>query len=178
MVDLEQLKSRGLRVYELGRFKAATRIACLILPIAVLCYFFCPEKEICVCLSALLLGLVVWLRWRNRQGVEDVTTGLLAGGVPLVVGLLLVGVAPECCSDSFLSFNNVWCSLVSVVSGLWIAFRIRHAPGERWLAASMVAILAGSLGCLTFGVFGIAGVTLGVVVGCSAGKISLGCSHS
>jgi len=65
----------------------ALRVAIVLLPVIALCLLEPVGREGCACCAVLLLGAAVWLRFRNRLGVESVTTGLLAGAVPLRVHL-------------------------------------------------------------------------------------------
>ena len=90
MVNLEKLRADGLRAYEVGRLRAALRAALVVVPVALLCVLETGEREACACLGVLLLGAAVFLRWRNRRGMEDVTTGLVAGAT---YGLIAIGFA-------------------------------------------------------------------------------------
>ncbi len=168
MVDLERLKARGLVAYELGRLRSAARIALYVAPAATLCFLLAPNKEHCSCLLAVLLAAAIALRWRDRSGSESVTTGLLAGSLPLAVGLLLA-TDPSC--------NRPLCIAISAVAataaGIWVGFRQRDPAKRRTgpLVACAIAILAASVGCLPLGVFGVLGVVAGIALGTGVGAL-------
>lgn len=66
MVNREQLRARGLWAYEMGRLRAASRIALLLVPTAAVCLLEARGREACACSSVLLVSLAIWLRWRDR----------------------------------------------------------------------------------------------------------------
>jgi hypothetical protein len=96
MVSREQLRATGLRAYELGRLRSAARIALVLLPLSALCLMESRGRETGACLAGLLLALAIGLRWWHRRGIESVNTGLLAGSLPLLSGLLLQSLDLEC----------------------------------------------------------------------------------
>jgi hypothetical protein len=170
MVNLEELRARGLRAYETGRMRTASRIAVLLIPVAAVCLLETRGREACACLASLLLGLSIWLRWRDRRGTEVVTTGLLAGSIPLVAGLVLARLGFRCDSAGAASFCTTFSLLAGVSAGLWVAFRSTrgHARFWTWFTAGAIAALAASLGCVRLGVVGVASVVFGVAVGTAA----------
>jgi hypothetical protein len=174
MVNLEQLRVRGLRAYEVGRLRVAARVAFLLVPVAAVCLLETRGREACVCLAALLLGLAVWLRWRDRHGMESVTTGLLAGSIPLAAGLVLAGLDLRCGLAGEETFCTAFAVLVGGAAGALIAVRERRWRGRfwGWLTAGSIAALAASLGCVRLGVVGIASVLAGIALGIAATAIA------
>lgn len=163
MVDLERLKNRGLRAYEGARLRMALRIVVFLAPAFAGCWIM-GERELCTCLMPLLAAFVVWLRWRDQRGVDDVTAGLVAGSIPLVAGLLLTSLSTSCGGPMCLSLS----SLAGVSAGVWVALQERRRPSpplSSWLAATSIAATAAVLGCSALGVLGIAGVVAGVALG-------------
>jgi hypothetical protein len=167
MVNSDDLLARGLRAYELGRFITASRIAIMLVPVAALCLLESEGREACACLAVVLLGSAVWLRFRDREGVDSVTSGLLAGALPLSAGVLLARFDLRC----GLAGSETYCTAFSVVigtlAGLVIALR-----ENRWrrrlvsfLAAGAIASLAAGLGCVRLGVWGVAGMVVGIAAG-------------
>jgi hypothetical protein len=117
----------------------------------------------------LLLGLAVWLRWRGRRGIEAVTTGLLAGSIPLAAGFVLA----RCAADGSASLCLGFSVLVGLGAGAVIAVR-EARQRERfwgWFTAGAVAALAASLGCVRLGVLGVAGVVVGMAAGTLAAAL-------
>jgi hypothetical protein len=170
MVNLEQLRDRGLWAYETGRMRMASRVALLLIPLAVVCLLEARGREACACLSVSLLGVAVWLRWRDRRGSDAVTTGLLAGSIPLVAGLVLARLGLRCGAGGSSSFCLGLSVLVGLGAGALIAVReatLRHRAWS-WVTAGLVATLAASLGCVRLGIIGFGGVVLGMAVGTAA----------
>ncbi len=164
MVDLEQLKSRGLKAYELARVRMALRAAVFLVPAFLGCWLV-GDRELCACLMPLLAGAVLWLRWRDRRGVEDVTIGLTAGSIPLVAGLLLSGLSTTCGGPTCLMISAV----AGVAAGLMVATGRSSTGLSSWVAATSIAAVAAVLGCSALGAFGILGVVAGVVAGTGLG---------
>src|SRR5687768_35057 len=123
MVNLEELSLRGMRAYEFGRLRTALRVALVLAPAVLLCAFDARTREDCVCVGALLLGLSVWLRWRDRDGFEAVSTGLLAGSIPLVGGLVLARLGVHCGSAESDAFCLGFSGLIGLVAGAVVAAR-------------------------------------------------------
>jgi hypothetical protein len=167
MVNLERLEARGLRAYELARVRMATKVALILLPVTLVCLLESQGREACGCAGAVLLASTVWLRWRNRGGVDSVADGLLAGSVPLAFGLLLGRVAPECASADLFSACTAFSVLVGGAAGAIVAVReaARPSASRGWATAGAVATLAASMGCIRLGVTSVLGVALGMVIG-------------
>jgi hypothetical protein len=171
MVNPEHLVARGLRAYEVGRFVTASRIALLLIPIAALCLLESEGREACACLAVVLLGSAVWLRWRNREGMDSVTTGLLAGALPLGAGLLLARFDLRCGLAGGETYCTVFSVLIGALAGIVIALR-----ENRWrrrltslVTAGAIASLAAGLGCIRLGVWGVASMVVGIAVGSMLG---------
>jgi hypothetical protein len=167
MVNSDDLLARGLRAYELGRFITASRIAIMLVPVAALCLLESEGREACACLAVVLLGSAVWLRFRDREGVDSVTTGLLAGALPLAAGLLLARFDLRCGPAESETSCTVFSVLIGTLAGLVIA--LRESLWRRRLvslfAAGAIASLAAALGCVRLGVWGVASVVAGIAAG-------------
>ena len=174
MVNREQLTAGGLRAYELGRLRTAARAVVYLVPIALLCAFETGARETCTCLGVLLLGAAVFLRWRSRAGVENVTTGLIAGSVPLFVGLVVARVAPACASAPPFSLCTAVCPAVGVAAGVWLGLQTtrRRTGILSWAIAPGIATIAASLGCIGLGLPAVVGVGGGLVVGSGMGALT------
>jgi hypothetical protein len=170
MVNLETLTARSLRHYERGRLRMAARVAIVLAPIVAVCLLEPLARETCACCAALLSTACVWLRFRNRAGVESVSAGLLAGGIPLVVMLVLSRLDPQCASAGLLSYCTGVSLLVGAAAGAVVALRVRErAPlSGHWPLAIGVALLTASLGCVRLGIASMAGIALGILVGFAA----------
>jgi len=170
MVTREQLKAGGLRAYERGRLRTALRVTWLLVPVSLLCALETGAGETCACVGTLLLGAALYLRWRDRQGANAVSAGLIAGSLPLVVGLALGRLSPAYASAPLWSSLTAICLSVGLPSGIWLG--ARGARGQFGVAgastATAIAMLAASLGCAGVGLAGIAGAAAGLVLGAVA----------
>jgi hypothetical protein len=171
MVNIEELRVRGLRAYEVGRLLTASKIGLLLVPVAAVCLLESRGRGTCACLAALLLAAAIWLRWRDRRGMESVRAGLVAGSIPLVAALVVARFELRCGwagADTFCTAGSV---LLGVGSGVLIA--LRKGPWRAQLSsfatASAIAALAASLGCVRLGVLGVASMVFGIALGAAVG---------
>jgi hypothetical protein len=167
MVNLETLTARSLRHYELGRLRMAARVAIVLAPIVAVCLLEPVGREACACCAGILLAASIWLRFRSRAGVESVSIGLLAGGIPLAAVLILTRVDPGCATAGLLSYCTGFSLLVGGAGGAIVALRERGGAllSGHWLLATGVALLTASLGCIRLGIASLAGVALGLLMG-------------
>ena len=167
MVNREQLRTQALWAYETGRLRAASRIALVLIPAAAVCLLESRGRGTCACTSVALLGLAIWLRWRNRRGFEAVSTGLLAGSVPLVAGLFLDRFDLQCGLAGGSTFCTGFAVLLGGTAGVFIGVRENKRRRQLWSAvtAAAVAALAASLGCVRLGVVGLASIVAGIALG-------------
>ena len=167
MVNLESLRTRGLRAYEAGRVRMSARIAFVLVPLAGLCLLDPRRRNACACLSILLLGLAIWLRWRDRRSAQAVTTGLLTGSLPLAAGVLLSRFDLPCGTAGGAWLCTALSALVALAAGALIAVRQARQRDRLWscFTATAIATLAACMGCVRLGVFGVGGVVAGMVAG-------------
>lgn len=167
MVTREQLKRGGLRAYESGRVKMAARAAWVLVPAVLVCALETGAGETCACVGVLLLAASVLLRWRDRRGADSVRYGLVAGALPLFLGLVVARVVPNCADAPLLSACTAVCIAIGLPSGLWLGRILSRtaAPAFAWLAAGGIAVMAASLGCVGLGIAGLTGAITGVLLG-------------
>lgn len=167
MVNRDLLATAGLRAYELGRLRRATWASLIIVPAGILCAWVTGEGESCACLVAILLGLSVYLRWRNRIGAKSVGIGLMAGIVPLCLGLGVTRMMPQCADASLFSVCTGAGVMLGLMTGIWVGFQAARAALGRveFLSAAGVAFLAASMGCLGLGLAQLIGLGAGILGG-------------
>ena len=167
MVNLETLTTRSLRHYELGRLRMAAHVGIVLLPLIAVCLLEPTGREASGCCAALLVVGSVWLRFRNRAGVESVSAGLLAGIVPLVALLLLKQLDPSCTTAGAWSYCSGISLLAGAAAGAVVALRERaRVPlASNWPLTLGIALLTASLGCIRLGLASIVGVALGLIFG-------------
>jgi hypothetical protein len=163
MVSREGLRRDGLRAYEIGRLRSASRVVVLLAPLTTICLIERRGRVACVCTSLALVALAVWLRWRNRGGVHAVSLGLQAGSLPLLLGFALDSSGLECGLAGHSRLCTALAVLVGGTAGGWISSRKRQSMRSPWnWGTGAVAMLSASLGCLRLGVVGLSGVYLGL----------------
>lgn len=167
MANRDLLAIAGLRAYELGRLRRAARVALIIVPAGILCAWVTGEGESCACLAALLLGLSVYLRWRNRLGAKGVGIGLMSGVVALCLGLGVLPTIPQCANASLFSFCTGAGVMLGLMTGIWVGLQAARAALGRveFLSAAGVAFLAASMGCVGLGLTQLIGLGAGMLGG-------------
>lgn len=180
MVHREHLKVHGLRAYEVGRLRSASRVALVLVPVAALCLVEARGRATCAGAALLLLAAAVFLRWRHRRGLESVTIGLQAGALPLVTGLVLDRFDLQCGLAGGSTFCTAFAVLVGIGSGLFIGAHASswHARLYGSLTAGGIAALSASLGCVRLGVFGVASVLAGIGIGIAVASFSSRSRHA
>jgi hypothetical protein len=145
----------------------AAKVALVVVPLIAICLLEPVGRKTCICCGAFLLAATIWLRFRDRAGLDSVSTGLLGGAVPLAAALVLTRLDPGCATAGALSMCTGFSVLMGGTAGAIVAFREASGRlrGAHWLLASGIASLAASLGCARLGVASIAGVAVGIVVG-------------
>ncbi len=110
--------------------------------------------------SAVLMALVVLLRWRSRAAGNGVTAGLIAGAAPIAT----VFVVRAMCGPDSVGECGLYCSAIGFAAGAVVT--VAHAKSLRsssgWLAAAATAVAAIAVGCAGLGL-GVA-VAVGIVL--------------
>lgn len=162
MTELEQLKQRARRTYELNRLAVAARISVPILALTALCAIETNASDRTLVLGTALLVIAWMFRWRLYRGSEFVAVGLWAGVMPLAAALALCRFAPYCPPTAAFGL----CSSLGIVAGVAIARRCAPASSaNQWLATLTVSVLTASMGCLALGIGTALGAAAGVLVG-------------
>ena len=170
MVDLDALASRAQRTAEWGRARMACRVIVVVAPLTLVPLVGGARLEVCACLGVTLFVAVALLRWRSQIGVEAVRDGLLFGGVPVVVALVLRGCGLECSPFGAFGKAELACVLGGAAAGLGVTWRARRAPAtqaQRWRLTLLIASMTAALGCAGLGLGGVlaAAVALPVAAG-------------
>jgi len=92
---------------------------------------------------------------------------LLAGGLPLIAGLVMARVAPNCASAPLVSLCTAFSLGVGTPAGAWLGLRAARgtATAASWLVPAGISVLAASLGCVGLGVAGVFGAAIGLLFG-------------
>jgi hypothetical protein len=163
MDDTARLRLRARRAYELGRARAASRVAIVIVPLVGVCGRETGAFAACAVLGGLLLALAVTLRWWRRHGADAVRSGLETGIVPMAAALLLCRM-PFCPPHVAVGICTIAGFVAGAVAGHSLT-RTMARPWWHWPAVAAIACLTAALGCLGLGAGTAAGASLGIVAG-------------
>jgi DNA-directed RNA polymerase specialized sigma24 family protein len=162
-----RLEARAGRAYELGRLRAALRLAPLVLAAAGAAIVCGRPLAVTCALAVALLLLSVGLAYAGGSAGRAVSPGLLAGAAPLAAPLLMATVGHACFGPVCASLGLPACILGGSLAGVFLARTTARRDADLLfvLAALAVAAMTGSLGCTIAGVAGVLGMLAGVVVG-------------
>jgi len=159
------LERRARRAYELGRLRAALRVAPVVAAGAAVALLCGRPVSLTVAVAAALLVLSVSLLHAGGSGGRGVWPGLLAGVAPLAMPLFMITAGHACFGDACMSLCLPACVLGGAVAGVAVA-RMAARYGGDWKfvgAALAVAALGGSMGCSIAGATGVVGMIAGFV---------------
>jgi hypothetical protein len=163
--DTAALRSRARGAYERSRLGLGVRAALPVLPMAALSLLVCERPALTLACGGLLFVLAVALRARGGSYGRALVPGLLAGSAPLILPLVLRASGHCCIGGACWSLCMLGCTLGGLVAGVAIgvaAAMERDQRGAFLLSATLVAGLAGVLGCAMAGASGIAGMALAI----------------
>jgi hypothetical protein len=159
------LVSLARRGYELGRVRYGARLAWPALALAAASLLGCRHIGQNLLLGVVLFAAAAVLGWRGEGWARGVRPGLFAGAFPLALPILTRTAGHVCLAGSCWSACFIACLAGGAVAGGLIgSSAARRGPLERGpflAAASVVAGLAGLLGCVYAGVPGGLGMVLG-----------------
>jgi hypothetical protein len=161
------LAARARRAYETGRFGSGFSRAVLLLPLPGLAFLCCADPTRSLVTGLGLVAAVTFCLWRGGALRRGVRPGLIAGGVPLMIPLVSQATGQMCAAGRCLLDPTV-CILAGLAGGVALgvlAPRPRDAQGVPLMTASLIAGLAGSVGCWMYGLVGIGGMVVGLVAG-------------
>ena len=127
--------ARARRAYERGRLDSALRRAVLAIPVLGLALLGCADPAASSVSGLALIAAVTLCLWRGESWRHGVGPGLLSGAVPLLVPLAAQAIG-HLCSASRCFMDPTVC---------------------------VVAGLAGSVGCLLYGLIGVGGMVIGLL---------------
>jgi len=161
------LKERARRSYEWGRLAGATRRSVLLLPVVGAASLCCSNPGGTLAGGAGLFVLVTFCLWRGQEFRRGVEPGLVAGFVPLLLPVLVQAIGHLCVPGRCLLFPAV-CGLGGLAGGVALGILAPHPRDGRgipFVTACLIAGLAGSVGCLLYGIFGLGVMALGLLLG-------------
>jgi hypothetical protein len=166
MVDVEALAERARHVAVRSRLRMACRIGLVILPLACVPLVSGAHAGACACLGLALFAVAVFCRWRDRTGVDAVTTGLVLGVVPLAAALVLRACGINCAQLWALTEAEAVCLGAGAIAGIAASLAVVRASQHRrrrWLITILVASLTAALGCVGLGAAGVLSTLVALV---------------
>jgi len=161
------LAARARRAYEIGRFGSALSRAVLLLPLPFLVFLCCADPGRSIATVVGLVAAVTFCLWRGEALRRGVRPGLIAGAVPLGIPLVAMATGRLCAAGRCFLDPTV-CVVAGIAGGVALGLfapRPRDAHGIPLVAASLIAGLAGSVGCWMYGLIGIGGMVVGLAAG-------------
>jgi len=159
------LEVRARRAYELGRLRAALRVAPFVLAGAAAAVACGRPAALTGALAGTLLVVCVGVSYAGGPGGRGVVPGLIAGAAPLGMPLLMATLGHACFGPACMSLCLPACVVGGAIAGVVIArSAASREPDRRFVAAAVaVAALTGALGCTIAGVAGVLGMLAGTV---------------
>lgn len=168
-VDLHALERRARAAYERGRWRRAGLEAWPVLVLGGLATWFGSRPWIAVVLTTILLGAVVVMGHRGRAWRRAIVPGLVAGSLPMVVGLSACHLPHACGGVSCMALCMPLVGLAALLGGLLVARRSLRGSTDGRLAevipAAVLAAITGAMGCIAIGVGGLVGLAVGIALG-------------
>ena len=168
-VDLEALERRARAAYERGRWRRAGLDAWPVLALAGLALAFGSRPWIIVVLTVTLLVAVVVMGHHGRAWRRAIVPGLIAGSLPMVVGLSACHIPHACSGPACMAWCMPMVGTAALLGGLLMGRQALRAqpPGRaaELLPAALLASLTGAMGCIAIGIGGLLGLTIGIALG-------------
>ena len=161
------LKERARRSYEWGRLAGAMRRSVLLVPVVWAASLCCPNPGGTLAGGTGLFVLVTSCLRLGQDFRRGVRPGLVAGFVPLLLPILVQAIGHLCAPGRCLLFPAV-CGLGGLAGGVALGILAPHprdGHGIPFVTACLIAALAGSVGCLLYGLFGLGVMVLGLLLG-------------
>jgi hypothetical protein len=166
-IDSSRVERRARVRYELVRARRALVGFAPVLALVVVASHVDthPSAALTFGMSAFVLGAV--FLWYGRDLKRAVLPGLAAGLIPLGLAICARHVGHACVGDCCMVLCVPACTVGGLIAGASVAIgAMRRDLGFGfWLAASIVALLTGAMGCACAGYSGVVGLALGYAVG-------------
>jgi hypothetical protein len=171
----DPLRTLARRAYERGRMKRALMTCAYALPMVAFSVVVRGPTAGILAAGALLVAVIFWMSQRGGALARSIGPGLLAGVPPFAVPLVLHAIGHPCAMGGCMTpacaaICMPACAVGGAVAGIVIGVSTlveSKQPLSTLIGASVIAILAGTLGCWfagVSGVFGMALATLGASV--------------
>ncbi|MCI0407025.1 MAG: hypothetical protein L0191_00455 [Acidobacteria bacterium] len=162
-----RLEARSRRAYEVGRLTHAVLRVSPLVPLMALALLGCsPSHEVLACAGTLLL-VVTLLFWRGQEWSVGVAPGIAAGLVPMLFPII-IQVGGHLCLPGSCLLLPAGCAAGGLLGGSLLGIaapRPRAGRMTPFIVACSVAGLMGAVGCLLYGLVGLAVMAAGMATG-------------
>jgi len=165
-MDLNELEQKVRRTYEWGRIKRAVRLSLVVGILAAVFAATAPHLWLGVSLAVVLTSISIIFLWRGQELERALRTGLIAGSVPLALALAARPLGHGCeIGGACYSWCMPACALgAAIATGIVARAAYRTSDVGRFgLAAGLVTVATGTLGCSCLSIGG-AAMLVGVFV--------------
>lgn len=146
-----ELRARAHAAYERARLRHALRSTWPLLVLSSICVLAGAPTLPSLSIAAVHAVVVVALLHRGGVLARAVTTGWLAGSLPLLTALVSCRVPHACAHGSCASFCMPACMAAATVAGIVIVRRTAGRGVTATMAAAIVAAMTASMGCVAVG---------------------------
>jgi hypothetical protein len=161
--NLDDLQRRARAAYERGRWQRACIEAWPVLGLGGLAIAFGSRPGLAAVLAAILLVSVVVLGHRGGAWRRAIVPGLVAGSLPMVVGLSACHIPHVCGGSVCMSWCMPFVGVAALLGGMVLARRAARSRPELLISAS-IASLTGAMGCIAIGLGGPLGLAAGMAL--------------
>lgn len=168
-VDLDDLARRSRAAYERGRWRRGALDAWPVLVLGGLAAAFGSRPWVIVALATMLLAAVIVMGHRGRAWRRAIVPGLVAGSLPMVVGLSACHLPHACSGPTCMTLCMPLVGAAALLGGLLVARSTLQGstPGRlaELIPAAVLAAVTGAMGCVAIGVGGLLGLAAGLALG-------------
>jgi hypothetical protein len=163
----DELRAGCRKAYEQSRVGLGLRAAWPVVPMVALALYVGDRPRHTLLVGALLALAAASLRWRGETYARALTPGFLAGSAPLLLPLLFRATSHCCIGSICMSSCMLGCVGGGVIAGVAVGLAAaleQRSRGPFLLSASLIAGLAGMLGCAVVGVSGVIGMAVALAI--------------
>jgi hypothetical protein len=155
--------------YELGRLRLGALRALWVVPLALIALALNADRGTVLLLGIAAQLLTIGFTWQGGPWARAIFPGLLAGGIPLLLPLVVLLVqghdCAACAPSGILMSLCVGACVVGGLSGGALVGWLARGDLRFALASGTLAAVIGAMGCSTVGYVGMIGAAAGLVIG-------------